>query len=177
MQATQLKVLLWPILCPALPLRRGRAAEESAFAQSSSGQCGAGDRSPGATWAGALVLSWSCKLYAGVEDMATLSLLPWCRKTQQVGRNCQDASFPFTQRQERRCAGPPLRNDCPGSQLLPLRRLQTMVAAPGVVSMFCCELTSYFKVENVFNFQLQPLDLILSFVSQMGLHSCSFWYL
>lgn len=43
--------------------------------------------------------------------------------------------------------------------------------------MFCCELTSYFKVENVFNFQLQPLDLTLSFVSQMGLHSCSFWYL
>lgn len=28
--------------------------------------------------------------------------------------------------------------------------------------MFCCELMSYFKVENVFNFQLQPLDLILS---------------
>lgn len=28
--------------------------------------------------------------------------------------------------------------------------------------MFCCEFASYFKVENVFNFQLQPLDLILS---------------
>lgn len=28
--------------------------------------------------------------------------------------------------------------------------------------MFCCEFTSYFKFENVFNFQLQPLDLILS---------------
>lgn len=37
-----------------------------------------------------------------------------------------------------------------------------MVTSPEVVCIFCCELASYFKVENVFNFQLQPLDLILS---------------
>lgn len=28
--------------------------------------------------------------------------------------------------------------------------------------MFCCELASYFEVENVFSFQLWLLDLILS---------------
>lgn len=62
--------------------------------------------------------------------------------------------FPLgTHGQERTSAGPCLRSGCPGRQLIPLRRLQAVVTPSGVVSMFCCELESYFKVENVFNFQ------------------------
>lgn len=50
----------------------------------------------------------------------------------------------------------------PGVQLISLGVLRAIMTPPGIISPFCCELTFYVKVGNVFNFQLQPLDIALS---------------
>lgn len=80
------------------------------------------------------------RLYAGVDDIVTLSLLHWCHKTRQMAWDCPGILSPS-------CLQLHLKSSCPGRQLLPLWRFQTTVTPPGVVSMFCCELTPYFKVE------------------------------
>lgn len=60
------------------------------------------------------------------------------------------------------------------SQLTPLRGFQKTVTLPGVVPPFCHELASYFKVENVFDFELQPLDVTFSLSARWDCVPCPF---
>ena len=141
---------------------RGQAAGEAAFAQGSSGQFGAGGRSPGALCASSsrlpwsLVLSWSCELYAVLRTRQVAVSFPGVARAD--GWDATAGARPSPSHTERGC----LQDPAPGRLPIPLGSLRTTVTPPGAVSIFCCELVSYLNVENVFNFQLQPLDLILS---------------
>lgn len=72
--------------------------------------------------------------------MVMLSILHWCHKTRQMGWDCSGILSPS-------CLQFLPQEQLPRGQLIPLWRFQTTVTPPGVVSTFCCELTSYFKVE------------------------------